>query len=241
MTLEIRPVQIPMTPDRTLMWEKHELQDGAIVLQSAGCNKGIVDTLINASQNPTRYRTGRMRMHAELGSGTLGDVYRQKETGFDIAVKIFHLEMDDGTELHQGLSGLRANVAVAEGIRKLANDNQHVFAAKPPRSKARVRYALKTPTYFAAVLYPGTAASCDAWAMSFESGSHAKSFQYQPPYSEYASVLDNACRWVDLKPLQIDYDCYHNIGNLLLRRSTDPGVDTDLIKIDSYAKEHLSF
>lgn len=240
MKLEIRPVQIPMTPDRTLLWERCELPDGAIVLRSPECKTNIVNTLLDASRNPIQYRTGRIMGHAMLGSGALGIVYRQQQPDFDIAVKLFDFKISGHTELHQGLSGLRANVAIAEGVRKLANDNRHVFASKPPQSEATVHYALKTPTYFAAILYPETV-GCNAWAMSFEPGSHAESFHHQPPYNEYAPVLDDACRCVNLEPTQIEYDSYYNIGNLLLRPSSEPNAETDLVKIDNYAQTPLDF
>lgn len=236
------PTQVPMTPDKKLLWEKHEIRSkGAIVLQAVGCDKHIVDALIIASQHPKRYRSERLRAGALLGSGDFGDVHRQQVQIFDLAVKTFYYEMAVDTELHQGLSGLRANVAVAEGIRRLTADNTHVFTAKSPRSRDETCYAFRTPRYFAAVFYPKAKSGCNTWAMSFESGSQAESFQHQPPYDDYTMVLDNACKRVGLEPQQIEYDTLNNIKNLLVRPSTDPGIGTDLIKIDSYAKEPLCF
>lgn len=234
-----------MTPDGSVKWQLQQLENiGAAVLHAPDCHPDIVQFLIETSQDSARYRADRIKLNQRGSSGVFGTVYDETIAGQALALKLFFMPTYARTEPHQGLSGLRANVAVAAGLRKLALSGGDIFMSRTVRQLPEpVPFKLLMPRYFAAVLPFSTSTErlTTAWAMSYEARDRFEEYRlHTPNYADYAAVLDAACKTVGLQPKQVDYDMRNGFGNIMLRRG-EGDIATEVIKIDNVASDPLDF
>lgn len=234
-----------MTPNETVVWDLYELPRlGALVVSEPDCDDSVVELMVNASLRPNLYQRGRRRAGSRGQSGENGTVYHDRIKGNPLAIKLFKEPSSIYNECHQGLSGIRANVALSAGLAKLALTGKNRFDARPvcePNSSSlsSARFTITAPTYHAALITTNPETPT-VWAMSYEAGVASNRTELPvPPYAAYADVLDTALEAVGLESYLVQHD--PNPNNLLARQTTATGIDAEIVKLDCFADELLDF
>ena len=236
------PQVVAMTPDRKLMWNSQYVPTlGATVLRSPACSDELysqVQADLSLGGHPETHQQ-------HMREGTDGVMTIAQVSGIPIAVKRSKpRENQSSSDLRNGLSALRANVAVSEGLQRLAIDNSNMFFARtvglrvpPIRS-----FDLIMPEYFAAVVYDKPSGpQTNTWYMSYEQGSESRrALGAMPHISIVHEILQSACEAVGLDQKSIKFD---DLGfrNYLIRTAWPNPFHSTIVKIDNIAQTRLDF
>lgn len=241
----INQTKIPMTPNEKVVWDLYELPRlGALVISAPDCDDSVIELMANASLWPHLYQRERRRAGSKGQSGDNGTVYHDRIKGNPLAIKLFKEPSSIYNECHQGLSGIRANVALSAGLAHLALTGKNSFDARPVRKhraarSLSARFTITAPTYHAALISTDPETPT-VWAMSYEAGVASDRTELPvPPYAAYADVLDAALEAVGLDSYLVQHD--PNAGNLLARQAAAAGIDAEIVKLDCFADELLDF
>lgn len=197
---------VDMTPDKSVVWERHDLPDqlGTLLL-SPERSADVVNHL------------ARLAIRSDWLPGRIAGGYSKVRLSGDLAIKSFNVNNAIG---HYGFEALQANIALGVGLDRVGS--------------ILGKWRIVTPRQFD-VLYQCNKKEPAVWAMSYEEGRRAVPGNmwrggFMPPYAERNSLYERALLacGVDHGPVVFD----DKPANTLIRRGTITPLE--FVKLDLF-------
>lgn len=233
-----------MTADGTVVWDKVDLPDlgrcGATMYLSQDGPNGVSETLIRSASKMERPN------EEHIGQGSWGVVTKFGIGNVLVAIK---RTREYYCDTHMGLSGMRANVALSAGLKRLESISPGATTVTEENKHRAITYALRAVNSFG-ILIP----NAPDWdpliqavsIMSYVPGIPAAGSNGMPSKATYKPVFDAACAATGLDPAYVNYDLHTTEGlprpdNLLITLPQKGRSVVIATKIDSYAAQKLEF
>lgn len=233
-----------MTADGSVKWATFRAPDNTLIYRRPDAPDELTEIALEAAFTCPAKDT----FHE---TGGFSDVYRVEAQQMVWAVKkAYYIGREP--DLHHGLSALRANIAVADGLERLSQNGENIIDNTVPGGTL-TRYGFSAPKY-SVLCVPGQPnylnGRSPALVMDFVAGVEPTNQDQIPPIVQIETLLERASRVSGmLDSSYIDYDTrkdgsphYRNFILGPAVRDEQTGVHSkSVIKIDSFARKPISF
>lgn len=214
MEMVTEAVLTPMTPDRTITWEQHQVEGGSLLLpQNSEQAEAAAHLVYNYAKGDITSDNWQL-----CNKGTEGVVYRAG----DLAIKAFQYPTHNAN-----LNALRANVTFETAIARYDHPiHTNAFRKMFGKACEHPDLTFTTPTMHAAFLPEDNSELLPVWAMSYEEGRVPKTADRTAAtrYRHYRNALETC----GATPSQVSFD--DRRSNMLARPNAQGGWE--VVKFD---------